>query len=420
MPARPSNSADFPRSFPFDPPAFYIETLTPEEEIRSRLNSFKEGLKAAGIPSALVMHNLGLCYLTGTMQTGFLFVPQDGEPVLWVKQDLGRARFESPLSNVRPIRSLKELPDLVRSEGHSISDGIGLEMDALPASTYLFLMSQWKLNKAADLTPILRDLRVVKSEWELQAMREAADMGVQVFAGIPEVLRPGVTETRVMGHVTATALASGSQVFTRAKGMNVEFTWQVISGINGTMQGHHDNVTSGLGLSPAWPADSSMKPIGVGEPIMIDFSTNSKGYQADESRMFSIGEPESRYLRAHEWLRQIEETLASRMRAGAPCEEIYFLALEEAEKGGYGNYLLGPRDRKLKYVGHGVGLESNEPPFLAAGVKTELKAGMTAALELKMVLDDAVIAFENTFLVGEDRAEKITKADEGFTIVSGR
>jgi Xaa-Pro aminopeptidase len=84
---------------------------------------------------------------------------------------------------------------------------------------------------------------------------------------------------------------------------------------------------------------------------------------------------------------------------------------------GYGESFLGPAGQQVKYAGHGVGLEIDEMPFLAAGHRYPLEEGMTLALELKIVLPGGAIGFENTVAITGNGAVKLTPAEETFLII---
>ena len=113
-----------------------MEPAVPRAEIESRIRSFQEGLRADGLEGAVVVQTTDLYYLAGTAQSAHLVVPVDGEPILYVRKTLSRARGESPLDRVEPLRSLRELPDALVAAG--VPGGrIGFELDVLPAARYL-------------------------------------------------------------------------------------------------------------------------------------------------------------------------------------------------------------------------------------------------------------------------------------------
>ena len=96
---------------------------------------------------------------------------------------------------------------------------------------------------------------------------------------------------------------------------------------------------------------------------------------------------------------------------------LYQNARRQAERLGYGDSFLGPAGQQVKYVGHGIGLEIDEFPFLASGHGYPLEEGMTTALELKIVLEQGAVGLENTIVVTPTGAEKLTTADETFRSV---
>ncbi len=103
--------------------------FVPAAEIESRTRRFQAALAQAGVQLALIVLNADLFYLTGTIQQGALLVPAEGEPVLLVRKDPDRARVESPVKDIRPLGSLREMPAghrRVRSgRGRGRGDGVG-------------------------------------------------------------------------------------------------------------------------------------------------------------------------------------------------------------------------------------------------------------------------------------------------------
>jgi Xaa-Pro aminopeptidase len=83
---------------------------TPREEIENRLSRVRMGMEERGTEALLLVQKMDRYYLSGTTQDGFLFVPLQGNPLLMIKRELERARIESPLADVVPIISNRELP----------------------------------------------------------------------------------------------------------------------------------------------------------------------------------------------------------------------------------------------------------------------------------------------------------------------
>ena len=85
---------------------------------------------------------------------------------------------------------------------------------------------------------------------------------------------------------------------------------------------------------------------------------------------------------------------------------------------GYEEFFMGVGDRKIRFTGHGVGLELDEFPFIAKGQKLPLAKGMIIALEPKVILPGkGVVGIENTHLVTETGLESLTKFDDGIMML---
>ena len=169
----------------------------------------------------------------------------------------------------------------------------------------------------------------------------------------------------------------------------------------------------GLGLSPAFPVGASTKAMKAHEPILVDFGICYQGYQADETRMFSIGRMPKKFLDAYKACKEIHDAVLSEARPGADCERLFINTLAMAEKLGYKDSYLGPPGLQTRFIGHGIGLELNEFPFLAMGRRHPLEAGMTFAVEPKIVFPgEGSVGLENTVVVRDGGCEILTPLEQ--------
>ena len=90
---------------------------TPEYEIQSRIKRFQQELKKTELDCVIIVHHTNLFYFTGTSQSGHLFIPVDGEPVLLVRKSFKRASLESGIKNIVEVKSLKKIPEILKSQG---------------------------------------------------------------------------------------------------------------------------------------------------------------------------------------------------------------------------------------------------------------------------------------------------------------
>ncbi|MGE5842116.1 MAG: M24 family metallopeptidase [Deltaproteobacteria bacterium] len=386
---------------------------TPPEEIKGRHRKLREKMGAAGLDGLLVAQKMDCYYLSGTAQDSLLFIPLEGKSLLLVKRELERARMESPLEHVVGFRSLRELPALVAGSAGRPPGVLGLEMDILPARDYLRLQSMFPQSKLVDGSGIIRDLRKIKSSFELDLIRKAGEIGTRVYQEAGKILREGMTEIEFGGLLEAQAKKLGHEGLLRVRSFNYEaYSWHVLSGPMGGIVSQSDSPMGGLGLSPAFPVGASRKVMKAAEPILVDFGICYHGYQADETRMFCIGRMPPKFADAYKACREIHDAVLDGTRPGADCESLFLSTLELAKKLGYEESYLGPPGLQTKFIAHGIGLELNEFPFLAQGQSYALDQGMTFAVEPKIVFPgEGSVGIENTVLVTQEGYEILTPID---------
>jgi Xaa-Pro dipeptidase len=383
---------------------------TPRQEIETRHAMLRKKMVAARMDALLVAQKMDYFYLSGTAQDALLLVPLDGTPLLMVRRELERARVESPLEHVVGMKSMRELFSVVREHMGREPRVVGLEMDVLPVRDYFRYQSLFPGSRFVDGSQIISDIRKIKSPFEIDLMKRAADIGKKVYHEARKVLKQGMSEIEFSGYLEALAKANGHEGLLRVRSLNYEaYSWHVVSGPMGGIVSQSDSPMGGLGLSPAFPVGASLRRMKAHEPILVDFGICYHGYQADETRMFSIGHLEPKFVEAYRACREIHDSVLSETHPGADCEKIFINTLKLAEKLGYEDSYLGPQGLQTRFVAHGIGLELNEFPFLAQGHSYPLEEGMTFAVEPKIVFPgEGSAGVENTVLVTSNGYEILT------------
>jgi Xaa-Pro aminopeptidase len=383
---------------------------TSSEEIENRLTRIKTGMKKQGMESLLVIQKMNLYYLSGTTQDGLLFVPLEGRPLLIIKRELERAKVESPIKDTVPFRSIREIPSLIQAHAGKVPNSLGLELDVLPVKDYFRFQEIFPSTKLMDFSFGLREVRKIKSSFEVDLMRGAGEIGKKVYEGAKKILKEGMTEIEFGGLLEAVAKKYGHEGLLRVRSLNYEaYSWHVLSGLTGGIVSQSDSPMGGLGLSPAFPVGGSLKVMKSREPILIDFGTCYQGYQVDETRMFSIGKIKPKFIDAYKACREIHDAVLEESKPGTDCETLFVKTLRLAEKFGYKDNYLGPPGLQTRFVAHGIGLELNELPFIAQGHSYPLEEGMTFSLEPKIVFPgEGSVGIENTVVVTEKGYEILT------------
>ena len=390
----------------------------PADEIGRRIAAFQAGLRRDGLDAALVVQSADLVYLSGTAQNCHLVVPAEGEPLLLVRRDLERARSESALRRIEPFASLRALPAAFASLGLGERQRLGLELDVLPAASYLRYRDLLPGADLGDCMPALWSARSRKSEWELTRIRAACEQTRRALEFAPQLLVPGRRESDVLSELGHHMRLNGHEGTIRFRGINSEFLYgQVLSGESGAVPGPTDTPLHGPGLSSAQGRGPSRRPLRDGDVVLIDVSGLSEGYVSDQTRTFFVGRADPALLAAYETCRLILAECAALLRPGTPGSAVYARALEIAADAGYAGQFMGAGDGRVRFVGHCIGLELNEPPYLAHGYDQPLEQGNVAAIEPKLAFTgQGAVGVENSYLIGPAGPEQLTGGTEEAVI----
>jgi len=374
------------------------------------LNIRKE-LKLNRIDGLIIAQRVDLLYFSGTAQNGFLFIPDEGEPVLFIRRYLPRAQEESPLKNIIGINSIREVPGHILDFYGRFPDALAFEFDVLPVKTFNFYRSLFPAREFVDGSPSILAVRMIKSGWEIEQMERTAEMSRQTFEYMKTIIRPSLTEMEFAGMYETFSRKLGNGSGLRVRDYLTEgYAWHVLSGVSGGLVGLLDSPASGKGTSVAFPCGAGNKKLAPDEPVMVDLGSVLNGYHMDETRMFAIGSMPDKALKACRAAIQIHDSVLEKVKPGITADELFLHAESLAESLGYAEFFLGPPGHKVSFVGHGIGLELIEQPVISRGRKECLKPGMVFALEPKMVFPNEFSAgIESVFTVTETGARLISR-----------
>jgi Xaa-Pro dipeptidase len=390
---------------------------TPLDEINSRIDRLRKQMDRVKLDGVLIIQRVDLFYFSGTGQDAHLFVPLDGEPVLLVRKSLERALEDCPMPDVRSVRNLTEITEIVKSSARGLKT-LGLELDVLPVNNFRIYERIFPGVQFSDASPLIKEVRSVKSEYELSIMREAARLNDDMFAHIPEILREGMSEVEFAGLLEAFYRKQGHQGFVRVRGFNSEvFYGHIMSGPNLAVPSCSVGPTGGPGLNPSMPQGPGLKRIDAGEPISVDYVGIIEGYMVDQARTFFLDRIPEKFLLIHEVALSIQDAIVSEIKPGAKAEDLYEVGYEIAVENGLSDY-FGGFPQPVPFVGHGIGLELDEAPVIGKKSNHILQAGMTIAIEPKFVIpDEGLAGIENSFVVTETGVEKLTNFSDEIHLI---
>jgi Xaa-Pro dipeptidase len=392
---------------------------TPKNEIDDRIAKLQERLLKAGIDGALILQNTDLYYFSGTIQQSHLYIPAEGRPLLMVRKSLQRARQDSPLEIILPLGSPKQLMPLIRDHGLRPPAVLGMELDVLPANNYFYYRKLYPDVQIRDISLPIRMLRSVKSDYELNLIRQAAAYSDQVAQAVPNLLKTGITEIELAGMIEAQARRLGHQGIVRMRLWGAEmFYGHLMAGPAAAVPSFLASPTGGASVSAAVAQGPSFRLIQPNEPILFDYVFAWKGYISDHTRIYVVGQAPQELMDAHAHMLDLQARIKAMATPGIAAGDLYAAAVKIADQKGLGDYFMGADDDRVRFIGHGVGLELDEFPFLASGQETPLQAGMVIALEPKLIFPGkGVVGIENTHLVTPRGLEQLTQAEEQIVAI---
>lgn len=342
----------------FVPPSSDLEYLT---GIQRDLPTFGQSSYAHGwVAGAFVAPGREPLYVLPRMFVLFhLWGEEPGELVTVAESDDGRALFRQAASALGEIGTIGVA---ARTWGETVLELQG----ALPAATVV------------NGTPLVNELRRVKSPRELELMRHACSIADGAMTATVPRVQPGVTMAELAEEVEHQLRIRGSRT--------PSFPTHIFS--YGYERSHDSQQASGL------------EPIANGEAVMFDFGAVHGGYCSDFGRTIVCGEPHPEYAYAYEVMLAAQEAGRAAAVPGALARDVNAACRRPIEEAGLGETF---RHR----MGHGIGLDVHEQPFISVEDETPLEAGMTFT-------DEPSILWDGHFAV---RIEDIVVCAEGGGVV---
>ncbi len=382
-------------------------------KLRQRIDNLQESLKQSGLSGAILFHSRDIFYYTGTAQPAFLIVLPD-DIALFVRRGYDLARRESFLESEHLVHG-KNLSSMISKmfPGPGSGEKVGTELDLIS----LALANQFKQalgdRDLVDVSGHISNQRMVKDSTEIESIKTACAAVHAGHLAVLAILRPDISELelaaavenaqRIAGHEGCFFVRSLDFVMSRgplASGPNLRET-------SGTLF-----TLSGAGLSSAVPTGPSRRTIEYGDLVLVDIPACINGYHADQSRTYYVGgqstEAEDLFFK----LREVSDWVISHLLPEAQCDEIYALAHSKADELGIGEaFMRFESGAKAHFIGHGIGLELNEHPILAANSTARLRNQTVVAVEIHVMKPGGpALKLEDTVLVTSRGGQVLTES----------
>ena len=382
-----------------------------ERDIRDRIERFKKLIISMEGDAALITSSVNQYWLCGIIFSGYLYIDPEEKPLIFYRRPVNLSA-----KNAIAINKPEQIPDLLRDHSRYIPKRLLVESDQLSLSSATRLRTAMEMPELTNLSQQIRTLRSVKSEYELNLMRESAEIHCKVYEHIPSIYKRGMIDLEFQIEIERVMRLHGSIGIFRAFGDKMDiFMGSILAGSNAEVPSPYDYSLGGAGISPLLPIGANNTPLMPGSTLMVDMAGNFRPYMDDITRTFAIEHAPDFAYKTHQVSIDIHRAVEDFAGPGTAVADIYNLAYDIVKHNGLEPYFMGTK-QQAKFIGHGLGLEINEPPVITPRSKEILKPGMAFALEPKFVLPDVgAVGIENSYIVGEAGLENISLCSEELT-----
>lgn len=384
-----------------------------KEESNLKFEKIQNILRKKDSDACIITSSVNQYWLCGFIFDGYLYITADRDPILFVKRpsDLDDER-------IIYIRKPEQIPGLLQEAGLPLPKRILIEADQLTLNAANRLQAALNMPELLNISDKIRKIRSVKSEYELNQMRECAKIHSEVYQLIPALYRKGMSDLQLQIEIEREMRLRGSVGIFRSFGENMDiFMGSILAGDNAQAASPYDYALGGEGITPLLPLGANGTPLKPGTTVMVDMAGNYRPYMDDMTRTFAIEHAPDIAYKAHEVSIEIHNAVKKQAKAGTLCSDIYSLAEEIVISNELQPYFMGTV-QQAKFIGHGVGLEINEPPVITPRSKDTLLSGMTIALEPKFVLPGiGAVGIENTYIIHDEELENITQCEEKIIVL---
>ena len=355
----------------------------------TRRKRLGERMQAEGVDVLFLAPSADLEYLTGVERsvpnfgdvsyahgwvTGAFFRP-NGDPVfLFPRMFAAFDLREEPDGEVIVVSETDDGPGIFARAASALGPARAVAVgDRVWAEAVLHLAQTFGYETLQTGTRLVNELRRVKTSEELAAMGRAIETVERAMAAVAPLVVPGVTMVELAEAIDHELRAAGSRC--------PSFTTHIFTGLG------DDDFDSGTA--------TGRTPIPAGTAVMFDFGGVVDGYCSDFGRTIYCGEPPADYVDAYATMLAAQEAGRAAAQAGAIARDVNAACRAPIEDAGLGEHF---RHR----MGHGIGMDVHERPFLSAEDETPLVAGMTFTDEPSIIVPGRFsVRIEDIIVAGE-------------------
>lgn len=353
--------------------------------MNEKIRHLREKLKSLNLDGMIVSNPVSIKYLCNVEEDGLLLITRKENIFLTYTMYLEMVKSTLTINDEVIVADFRDIGKDEYENFFLFCENVGFEENYVTYKEYQYLKQKYKINNFAETEEIIEKLREVKDSDEIRNIRRACEITDECFEHLKSFIKVGKTEKEIAFEI---------EMFFRTHGADgLAFNTIVAIGENSA--------------NPHWvPTDRQVQ---MAEPILIDMGCKYNGYCSDMTRMMFVGCILEETKKVYDLVLKSEENVVSQIREYASIKTMAQMVNSDYK---LNNYTL------IHALGHGVGLETHERPYITAKNDTFLKENMVIANEPGIYLPGKYgIRIEDTILVTKEGCEILTKSPKTYTVI---
>ena len=345
--------------------------------MNDRILSLRNKMAGLDLQGMIISNPINIKYLTGIEAEGVLLITRKENVYIT------DSRYIEYVSNtVTPFDEIvvDDFKNISKDDYENFfmfCENVGFEENYVTYAMYKKYMHIYKINNFIEAESIINKLRMIKDSEEIENIREACRITDECFTFLREYIKPGMTEKQIARKI---------QNYYMDYADGISFEPIVASGENSSKP-------------HAIPTERTIKQNDI---ITIDMGCKIKGYCSDMTRTIFIGQPKKEKKRVYNLVLDNQEKSLREMKDGASIKDIAKIVTSNFSLQGYD---------LVHSLGHGVGLDIHEAPFIREANDSTLKENMVVTNEPGIYIPGNFgVRIEDTILITKEGQEVFTKS----------
>ena len=356
--------------------------------MNEKLKWLREKMRMLDMQGMIVSNPKNIFYLTGIDAEGILLITRK-ENIF-----LTDGRYTEEVNSILTIDDgiiVHEYKDFIKDEYENFfmfCENVGFEQDYVTYGKYKEYMHLYKINNLQETEKVIEKKRIIKDEEEIEKITKACEITDKCFDHLLKFIKVGQTEKEIAMEIERFFKTNGAE--------STSFEPIVASGKNSSKP-------------HAVPTD---KKIDLGDVITLDLGCKYKGYCSDMTRTIFVGYVKEKIKPIYDLVLKNQIQVQKEMRDGSNIKQLYKVVENDFKLNGY---------NLIHSLGHGVGLDIHEYPYLHDKNEEYLKEKMVITNEPGIYLPGEFgVRIEDTVLITKLGSVNLTKSDKNYVVIEGK